>query len=78
MKKIKILIGLLIILSFLISVFAVLALGYSLFTNKEMCVDTGICPEGVKFKGYVITKDYCQKNNYKWDNENKTCNLREK
>lgn len=68
----------LIIIVILISISIILGLGYSLFTDFAMCVDIGICPEGVKFKDYTITKDYCLKSHYKWDNLNRTCNLREK
>lgn len=75
MKK-KLYLSLIIIV--LISILIILRLGYSLFTDFAMCVDIGICPEGVRFKNFVITEEYCLKNHFMWDNKNKTCNLREK
>lgn len=44
------------------------------------CLEFGICAEGTKLKEnekeYIVTKDYCLKNNLKWDNNNSVCNIR--
>jgi hypothetical protein len=45
--------------------------------NEDTCIDTGICAEGVKFGDDVISKEYCLKKGKKWDENKKSCNLRD-
>lgn len=47
-------------------------------SDLELCLDSGICAEGVELKDGIVTKEYCLNHHYKWDNLNRTCNLREK
>lgn len=44
--------------------------------NEDSCVDTGICAEGLKFGENILTKDYCLKKHFKWDNKRKECDMR--
>lgn len=48
------------------------------YENEDACTDVGICAEGVKWGKDIITKDFCLKNNWKWDEKRKSCNVREK
>ena len=48
------------------------------YKNDDTCSDIGICAEGVKWGKDIITKDFCLKNNWKWDEKRKSCNVREK
>lgn len=44
--------------------------------NEDSCIDTGICAEGLKFGENILTKDYCLKKHFKWDDRRKECNMR--
>lgn len=44
--------------------------------DYDTCVDIGICAEGVRFSDGVMNKEYCLKNDKKWDNEEKMCDMR--
>ena len=51
------------------------------FVYMSICVDEGICKEGFKTKNkdgilFVINKENCINNGYKWYEEDKSCNLR--
>lgn len=48
------------------------------YQNDDTCADIGICAEGVKWGKDVITKDFCLKNNWKWDEKRRDCKVREK
>ena len=52
------------------------------FNDKDFCLDTGVCTEGLELNtehGRIkINKENCLKYNYKWNDERKTCNLNEK
>jgi len=43
--------------------------------NEDSCVDTGICAEGLKFGKNTLTKDYCLKKHFKWDDKRKECDM---
>ena len=45
--------------------------------DDDTCVDIGICAEGLKFGKEVMSKEYCLKNHYNWDDKRKECNIRE-
>lgn len=44
--------------------------------DNDTCLDIGICAEGLKFGNEIMSKDYCLKNNYKWDDKRKECDMR--
>lgn len=44
--------------------------------NEDDCVDTGICAEGLKFGENILTKEYCLKQHFKWDDKRKECDMR--
>ncbi len=49
--------------------------------SMELCIDMGICPEGIKMKNdegvlFEINKENCSKYGYKWNDERRDCNLR--
>lgn len=54
---------------------------YYEFTAFNMCIDTGICPEGTKTKLdneiIVITEENCKAHNRVWNPENRMCSVRE-
>jgi hypothetical protein len=48
--------------------------------DMELCIDMGICPEGIKIKNdegvlFEINKKSCTKYHYKWDEKGKWCDL---
>ena len=48
--------------------------------KMELCVDMGICPEGIKIKNdngvlFEINKGNCVKYGYKWDEQNRNCDM---
>ena len=49
--------------------------------DQDFCLDTGYCKEGLKInteRGKItINKENCLKYNWKWDEKNKSCNLRD-
>ncbi len=51
-----------------------------LFDDKDFCLDTSICKEGLEINteyGLIkINKENCLKYNWKWDDKNKYCNMR--
>ena len=50
------------------------------FDNKDACLDTNICKDGLKVNteyGLVkINKENCLKYNWKWDDKSKYCDMR--
>ncbi len=50
---------------------------YDAFVNLNMCIDTGICNEGIKTKidGVLIeiNEENCKKYKKIWNSENSTC-----
>ena len=44
----------------------------------DICIDTGICAEGVRFGNDIVSKEYCLKHGKKWDEKNKSCDFNEK
>ena len=44
--------------------------------DYDTCADIGICAEGLRFGNDVMNKEYCLKNHWKWDENNKSCDLR--
>lgn len=46
----------------------------------EDCVEFGICKEGLEFYynniKIVMSKEYCLKENLKWDEQSSSCNIR--
>lgn len=45
------------------------------FIDEDSCVDTGICAEGLKFGKNILTKEYCLKKHFKWDDKRKECDM---
>jgi hypothetical protein len=45
------------------------------FIDDDTCIDTGICAEGLKFGKNVLTKEYCLKKHFKWDDKRKECDM---
>ena len=45
------------------------------FIDDDTCVDTGICAEGLKFGENILTKEYCLKKHFKWDDKRKECDM---
>ncbi|HNW26059.1 MAG TPA: hypothetical protein PKI94_04635 [Candidatus Gastranaerophilaceae bacterium] len=45
------------------------------FINEDTCVDTGLCAEGLKFGNNILTKEYCLKKHFKWDDKRKECDM---
>lgn len=48
--------------------------------DMELCIDMGICPEGIKMKNekgilFQINKENCIKYGYKWDEQNRSCDM---
>lgn len=43
--------------------------------NEDSCVDTGICAEGLNFGENILTKEYCLKKHFKWDDKRKECDM---
>lgn len=48
--------------------------------KMELCVDMGICPEGIKMKNdegvlFEINKGNCIKYGYEWDEQNRNCDM---
>lgn len=74
------------ILGYLILIFILLFLIVSLLINSldiqtsdlELCLDSGICAEGVELKDGVVSKEYCINHHYMWDENRKSCNVRKK
>lgn len=52
-----------------------------LFDDKDFCLDTSICKEGqeinTKYGLIKINKESCEKHHWKWDEEAKSCNMRQ-
>ncbi len=50
--------------------------------NQDICLDSGICSEGIKVKTekaeFIITKENCIKYGYEWNEKRRDCNLRKK
>lgn len=49
--------------------------------KMDTCIDTGICPEGIKWKNdegvlFEINKENCLKYGYKWYDSDKECYIR--
>ena len=44
--------------------------------NEDSCLDTGICAEGLKFGENILTKEYCLKKHFKWDDKRKECDMK--
>lgn len=44
--------------------------------DNDVCLDIGICAEGLKFGNDIMSKDYCLKNHHKWDARRKECDMR--
>lgn len=49
---------------------------------QETCLDVGICHEGTQIRVddvvITITEENCHRNNFVWNSEKKSCNVREK
>lgn len=43
--------------------------------NEDTCVDEGICAEGLKFGKNIMSKEYCIKQEGKWDDKRKECDM---
>lgn len=60
-------------------IFCILLVIY-FFDNKDACLDTGICKDGLKINteyGLIkINKENCLKYNWKWEDKSKYCNMR--
>jgi hypothetical protein len=41
--------------------------------DKDQCYDDGICKEGLKWGGEIVTKEYCLKHGLTWDERNRSC-----
>ena len=41
-----------------------------------ICADIGICAEGLRFSNGVMNKEYCLKEGKKWDEQNRSCDMR--
>lgn len=51
--------------------------------DMELCMEMNICPEGIKIKNdegvlFKINKENCIKYNYKWDEQNRSCDMNSK
>ncbi len=46
--------------------------------DVNMCMDMGVCAEGIKFSDGIMTEEYCEENNYIWNDEKKYCDMRSK
>lgn len=62
-----------------ILIFAVTKL-YDRFIELNMCVDMGLCAEGLTVQTpdgkLPMSKDVCEKNHWKWDETKGLCNVR--
>ena len=45
------------------------------FIAEDICVDTGICSEGLRFGKNIMNKEYCIKYQGKWDDKRKECDM---
>jgi len=48
--------------------------------DMELCIDMGICPEGIKMKNsegvlFEINKENCIKYGYQWEEQNRSCDM---
>lgn len=80
MKKILTIISLSLIFLSIIFFIVLIVVGlFTLFDDKDICLDTGICKKGLEINtsyGLIkINKENCIKYNWLWDEENETCNL---
>ncbi|MFA7658929.1 MAG: hypothetical protein WCY19_05810 [Candidatus Gastranaerophilaceae bacterium] len=71
LKKIILLILVLIILFFTFKIIQKI----KCFIDEDFCVDTGICAEGLRFGENILTKEYCLKKHFKWDDKRKECDM---
>lgn len=51
--------------------------------DMELCIDMGICPEGIKMKNdegvlFEINKENCIKYDYQWNEQNRSCDMNSK
>lgn len=51
--------------------------------DMELCMEMNICPEGIKIKNdegvlFEINKENCIKYKYKWDEQNRSCDMNTK
>lgn len=46
--------------------------------DVNMCMDMGICAEGIRFGDGTMTKEYCLGKKYIWNDEKKWCDMRTK
>jgi len=70
-KKIGLFILILIMLFFLLKVLHKI----KYFIAEDICVDIGICSEGLRFGNNILTKEYCLKKHFKWDDKRKECDM---
>lgn len=75
--KTPIKIKLLFVILFLIWFFSPYFLNSVMYAiNEDSCLDNGICAEGLKFGENILTKEYCLKKHFKWDDKRKECDMR--
>ena len=80
MKEKKIILSIIIIIAILLFMLVGILFLFNTFDNdKSFCLDSGICVEGLELNteyGLVkINEENCKKYNWKWDAENKRCNV---
>lgn len=44
--------------------------------DYNICTDIGICAEGLRFSDGVMSKEYCITKGKKWDEQNRSCDMR--
>lgn len=68
-----------IILSFLILFILVFGVFYVIKDDKDICLDSGICREGLiintQYGEFSINKENCIKYNWLWNNEKRFCKI---
>lgn len=68
-----------IILSFLILFILVFGVFYVIKDDKDICLDSGICREGLiintQYGEISINKENCIKYNWLWNNEKRFCKI---
>jgi hypothetical protein len=64
---------------FIITILPVLFLISYLKDDKDFCLDTAICKEGLEINTehgrILVNKENCEKYNWIWDDENKMCDM---
>lgn len=69
-----------IVLSFLILFILILGIFYVIKDDKDICLDSGICREGLiintQYGKITINKENCIKYNWLWNDEKRFCKIK--